>query len=330
MGLIPVDLVGILQKHLRQNKREPDGLLHCSGDLVGSLRHSMLRAAGAPTIDSDLVEDIVLQTGTFWHTYFGEILVAEGIPFMQEVQLAKYLPTGWSGRADWLFWSDEYKAFVLGDLKTTKGESLRFIRSEGAKTEHIWQLSAYFHALVEMGLPIVEAFAVLYIPKNRTSDKSERIEPILQECEILKREVVWEEMERRWALTSEYLRSLQFTTHRTLNFSTRELEPWFESYVTDQLAPVQEREQKMWWDAKAGIWNVKLVPHWSAAYCPYPTQLCDCSEQGTTKIGHYELLYDEDDGNFYASEYIPRRGYNEIESTVRPSDKEVQKRGKVA
>jgi hypothetical protein len=52
---------------------------------------------------------------------------------------------------------------------------------------------------------------------------------------------------------------------------------------------------------------VKLVPHWSAAYCPFPDELCDCSKHGETKIGMFDV-----DG----STYIPRKGYEEIEPVV--------------
>lgn len=311
MSLIPVDLTGILHSALRASVRPPDGLLHASSDLVGSLRHSMLHAAGAPRVESELISDVVLQTGTFWHRFFGEALVKEGVPFMQEVNVTPWLPEGWAGTADWIFWHPKYEAFVLGDLKTTKGEAFRFLWDEGAKLEHVWQLSAYWYALEKMGLPLVTGVAVYYLPKNNTADKSERVEPILYEFEPLPHQEVSEVMESRWAATKEYLDSTWVNYGRD------------REWVTDSLAPPQDRVQKLWWDGKAGVWNVKLVPHWSAAYCPYPNELCDCSEQGTEKIGHYKL---PDLKGSDKPEYVPRKGYEHFKPEIEPDIKEVFKR----
>lgn len=314
MSLIPVDLTGVLHSALRASVRPPDGLLHASSDLVGSLRHSMLHAAGAPRIESELISDVVLQTGTFWHRFFGEALVKEGIPFMQEVNVTPWLPEGWAGTADWIFWHPKYEAFILGDLKTTKGEAFRFIRDEGAKLEHTWQLSAYWYALEKMGLPLIKGVAVYYLPKNNTTDKSERVEPILHEFEPLPHQEVLDVMESRWAATKEYLDMVRY--NKSL------IGDVWGAYVDDTLAPPQDRIQKLWWDGKAGIWNVKLVPHWSAAYCPYPNELCDCSEQGTEKIGHYA----PDINAPGWADYTPRKGYEDIKPEVAPDHKEINRR----
>lgn len=326
MGLIPVDLTGVLHKALRASVRPSDGLLHASSDLVGSLRHSMLHAAGAPRIESELISDVVLQTGTFWHRFFGEALVKEGIPFMQEVNVTPWLPEGWAGTADWIFWHPKHEAFALGDLKTTKGESFRFLRDEGAKLEHMWQLSAYWYALEKMGLPLIKGVAVYYLPKNNTSDKAERVEPILHEFEPLPFQEVLDVMESRWAATKEYLESLDYLDDpRWENpemYITKTVQESPIFYVTEQLAEPQDRVQKLWWDGKAGVWNVKLVPHWSAAYCPYASDLCDCSEQGTEKIGHYSP--DINATNWV--EYTPRKGYEDIKPELVPDGKEVNKR----
>ena len=67
---------------------------------------------------------------------------------MAEVNLTPWMPTGWSGTADWLFWHPEYEGFVLGDLKTSKGEAIKWKERDGMSEEHLWQLSAYWHALI--------------------------------------------------------------------------------------------------------------------------------------------------------------------------------------
>ena len=57
-------------------------------------------------------------TGTLWHGWAHEALVRTGMPFMQEVKLDRWLPEGWSGTADWVFWNADLGGFVLGDMKT--------------------------------------------------------------------------------------------------------------------------------------------------------------------------------------------------------------------
>lgn len=312
MSLLPVDIPGVVLRALRAQQRPPDGLLHPSGDLIGSLRHSQLTAAGAPTIESPIAAHMPLLIGTLLHRWLGEQLEAEGIPVMREVNLQHWLPEGWNGTADFLFFDPEREAWVLADLKSSKGESYKFIRDGGAKEEHLWQVSAYWHALVEMGFEMVNGFGVIYLPKNDTTDKNERVELLVQECEPLPRDEVWGRMEERWDATRAYLDSLPWLD----DIGDRTLE---EIWVTDELAPVQDRVQKMWWSAKTSTWDVKLVPHWSADYCPFPNELCDCSEQGTNKIGHWKVVEDE-------LVYEPRKGYEEFEPELEPTPKEVKKR----
>lgn len=317
--MLPFNLTELLRKDLARGKRKPDGKLHASSDLVGSLRHTMLRAAGAPEKERNLLMDIVTETSTFWHRRLGELLVKLGTPFMQEVNLTPWMPEGWSGTADWVFWSPEYQAFVLGDLKAQKSESFKFLRADGMKVEHKWQLSAYWYALEEMGLPLVSGISVFYLPKNHTAEEFMSIEPILCEADVLPKDTVMERMESRWRSTKEYLDSLP---------RRYGLEP--DHYLTPPLAPVQDRVQKLWWDKRAKVWNVKLVPHWSADYCPYPPELCDCSQQGSTKIGHWEINtygdhYDPDAGYI---RYTPRKGYESTEPEVAPAWKEIKKRQK--
>lgn len=273
--------------------------------------------AGAPSLASELLSDITLETGRFWHRFMGEALVKRGIPFMQEVDLTPWLPKGWGGRADWLIWHPEYQAFALGDLKTKKGEGMRFVSESGISEEYIWQLSAYWYAAREMGLPLIEGLAIYYLPKNDAPNKYERIEPKLVETRVLPEDEVLGEMEYRRARVDEYLLEVKGdgkTDPGTLFFAEQMGEG--PGYVVDSLEPPLERIQKYWWQKKTQTFDVKLVPHWSTAYCPYPNELCDCSEQGTTKIGEYRL-----DGL-----YKPRKGYEDIEPTVRPTEREFLKR----
>ena len=70
------------------------------------------------------------------------------------------------GTADWIFWNPDLGGFVLGDLKTIKGDGITWIEKDGAKPEHLWQFSAYWWALYDAGLPMVKAFAILYWPRT--------------------------------------------------------------------------------------------------------------------------------------------------------------------
>lgn len=296
-ALFPYDLPGIFLGEIEKQKRPTDGLLHASSDLTGSLRHVMLRAVGAPSKSRSIASGIRLMHGTLWHEWFHQTLIKRGVPFFHELNLTDHMPEGWSGTADWVFWHPEYHAFCLGDLKTSKGEALYWINKDGAKNEHIWQLSAYFYALVAMGLPMVKGMGVMYWPMNDTAD-GDVILPSIQEVEPLPEEVITGRMNERWALVSQYKEALYYEGGG----------PGKEHWTNEYLAPVQERVQKVVWSKQQGVFNVVLVPHWSARFCEWP-DFCTCSEQGTTKIGHYTL----------EGEFVHREGYEDVNPLVRPT-----------
>lgn len=295
-SLLPFDLGEIIHSELVKDRRPNDFKLHASGHIMGSLRHAQLDVVGAPKRTSELVSEITLMTGTMWHTWLHDTLRRLGIPYMAEVNLTPWLPEGWAGTADALIWSPDLKAFVLVDFKTTKGESLRYIRSGGAKPEHIAQASAYWYAAKKMGAPLAKAIGVLYLPKNDTRNRDELIEPLMVDFAPLPQKALHAEMDRRWGRVSEYITSLG--AEPGTEVSVRPLE----AYLTDALEEPQPREQRIFLDRSSGTYDVKLVPHWSAAYCPYDIELCSCSIQGETKIGFVDT-----DG-----EYISRKGYEKI------------------
>ena len=291
-----------------RNRRPPDGLLHCSSHMTGSLRHAMLDVAGAPKIQSEFASDMTLDIGTYMHDRTARAIVRSGWPFMQEVKMTPWLPEGWAGTADWVFFHPEYKAWVLGDLKTIKGEGVAWINRDGAKTEHMYQTSAYWHALRKMGLPMIEAIGVQYVPKNQVYDRGliQKTEPVLQEFEPMDEALLHAVMADRWERTSAYLASVEAALNG-LGPHMLQREP--ERFVTEELAPVQERVIKLFPDKKRKQLDVKLVPHWSAPFCPYPVELCDCSTQGQTKIGHWWIDSDS------TVKYTPRSGYEDHSPT---------------
>lgn len=302
------DVLRVLKTGLAKDRRPSDGLLHCSSDLIGSLRHAQLACAGAPRIESELVSDIRLRTGTMWHSYFNELLIGAGKTVMHEVKVTPWLPDGWSGTADWLTWVPDKRAFTLDDLKTTRGEGMRWVDKEGIKEEHHWQLSAYYHALAAGGFPLIKRVRVLYLPMNAVS--REDVEPTFVEAEPLDKDLVWGVMEDRWAKTNEYLTSLKaLDDDERWDILPRDgdVRDHWQYFLTRMFAPPLEREQRLYLDKKTGVVELKLVPHWSTRYCPYPNELCNCSEQGTTKIGQWGK-----------AGYSPRKGYESIEPQLSP------------
>ena len=247
-----------------------------------------------------------MMTGTMWHSFFEATFRRAKLPVMTEVKLDRWLPEGWSGTADWLMWSDEYKAFVLGDLKTIKGEGMSYVERDGIKDEHLWQLSAYWYACEAMGIPLIKAFQVMYLPQNVPT--GENVTPLIAEGRPIDRAVVMHQMTDRWSKTKAYLEAGGFTDY---HYEAPE------SYLNDLLAPEQERVQMLRWNGKQGVYDVKLAPHWSAAYCPYPNELCACSEQGTNKIGQFEYLHHPEGDQVI---YHPRSEdeFKDITPTVTP------------
>lgn len=302
-ALLPFDLTEVVHQELEKERRENDYLAHASSHIAGSLRHAQLDVAGAPKIQGELLQEITLKTGTFWHEWMHGTLRRLGVPYMAEVNMTPWLPSGWAGTLDALFWNPELKGFVLTDFKTQKGEGIKWLRRDGAKEEHRLQTSAYWHAAKKMGIPLAKAVAVYYLPKNDTRSKDDIVEPLLLDFAPIGARTLHANMKKRWGRISEYRESLPSSTAGAVWV------PESKDWITDALEPVQAREQRLYLDKDTGTYDVKLVPHWSAPYCPFPVELCDCSTQGTTKIGYYDL-----DG-----EYYPRKGYEEIEPTVSPS-----------
>lgn len=298
--LLPFDLTDIIHSELEGQRRSPDGLLHPSTHLSGPLRHAMLDAGGAPKLRSNVVSEVTLMTGTMWHEWIGGTLKRLGLPVMMEVNLTPWLPSGWAGTADLIVWNPQRGAWVLVDIKTQKGEGMRYIARSGAKTDHILQTSAYWHAIRRMGLPLVRAIGVYYLPKNDTRSKGDVVEPLLIDFEPVPAKELGTLMRGRGKSITGYLESLPAEPPKT----EREYSYW----QTPELAEPEPREQRLYFDRTTGGHDVKLVPHWSTAYCPYHDDLCGCARQGTEKIGAYDP----------GGKYTPRRGYEDIEPEVEP------------
>lgn len=300
MSLLPFDLNEVIYEELMRHRRPPDGLMHASSHLVGSLRHAQLDVAGAPTEDGALVGEFALWIGQMMHDWMHNTLRRLGIAYMAEVNLTPWLPPGWGGTADAVVWNPELRAFVLVDFKSQKGEGMRYILKGGAKEEHVWQTSAYWWGLKKMGLPLAKAAAVFYLPKNATRNKDDVVMPVLMDFEPLPSATMRAAMKERRAAVDTYLKGLPKPNPRPL---------LPEEFVTEDLAPVQPRTQRLFLDRATGAYELKLMPHWSTDFCPFPNELCDCRTQGSTKIGQYDV-----DGAYY-----PRSGYEHIYPEIAPA-----------
>lgn len=296
-------MIELLERELRKDRRPNDGLLHASSHFTGSLRHVQLEVAGAPQIERPFAQEMPLYLGTYMHELIHR--AKRGRPYMAEVDLTPWMPDGWGGTADSVEFDPDTEEFQLDDYKTTKGESLRYIEQDGAKDDHIAQGSLYWHALADMGLPMARNVAVWYLPKNDVGTKG--LEPVRVEFAPLPKRALHAEAAFRKRRVDEYIESLGREA-AYLRFGTSP-DP-LDILVTSALDPVQERHQKLFYDKATETWDVKLVPHWSAAYCPFPDELCDCSAHGIEKIGMFDV-----DGTTYHA----RKGYTDVEPEVFPA-----------
>lgn len=315
-----LDLTAIIGRMLARDRRNPDGMLHPSSSLVGSLRHAQLGVAGAPENPRALVQDIRMYTGTMWHERLEQEL--RGRLVATEVDLTPWMPVGWSGTADILAFSDDYEAWELIDLKTIKGEGIRFVAKDGAKDEHIWQVSAYWYACESRGgkgFPMRERAFVYYLPMNDARGKV-RPEPVTADFEPMPKDELTKVMLERAEAADEYVGSLGPDYDRFIGISALGQEfpsgpSLTEAFVTDALAPEQPMLQSLDYyssNSDEGIVELKGKPHWSTMYCPYPDVLCSCNQQKETTLGVYVVA---PDGGYT---YRPVKGYEDVAPTIAP------------
>lgn len=293
--LLSIDLPGVIEAGI--NSDRDDGKLHPSTHLAAPLRHAQLDRAGAPKRPRSFGNQMTLHIGTLVHEWFHDELRKLGVPYMAEVNLGPWMPDGWNGTADAVVWSPDHQAFVLVDFKTTKGESLGYRERGGASEEHILQTSIYWHALKKMGLPLVKAINILYIPKN--DPRGKEVKPLMVDFDPLPKRALEAQMKKRKEAVDGYLASLPKPNPRPL---------YAEEFITEQLAPEPDMEQRVYLEKESGDYVLKLVPNWVTKFCPYDAPICDCSSQTSITIGRYN-----------ESGYTPRKGYEDIVPVVAPT-----------
>jgi hypothetical protein len=276
--------------------------MHASSHLEGSMRHAQLELAGAPTIRETFVRGVPLWIGTLMHLDIHRMLDLAGVTYQAEVDLTPGMPRGWGGTGDILAFTPD--GYTLIDVKSTNGRAVKYLIEDGAKSEHIKQASAYYHAAADMGYRLTPQIGVYYVPKE---DNAYAAEPLLSWFDPIPKDELWPLMEARRALVDGYLASIP-REGAVVPCVTGDIE--IDRFLTPWLEPVQERVQKCYFDKATETWSLKLCPHWSTSYCAFPSELCDCREQGYTLIG----MYDVDGVTYY-----PRTGYEHIEPTVVPA-----------
>ncbi|MEM2991057.1 MAG: hypothetical protein QXQ02_07735, partial [Halobacteria archaeon] len=196
------------------------------------------------------------------------------------------LPAGWTRTRRWVLCNPAHYSWLLVDFKTVRGEAISWLPKKGVKEEHRWQLSAYWHALKRKRLPLISTFLVLYWPMNEVF--KDPVAPVLLEDKPLPEDQVFGYMQEVHEAVEEYKRELE----RTGN------------YLNSKLAPPPPREQKIFFNKRLGIYDVKLVPSWHERFCEFSPALCPRSK--VEKIGHFTP-----DGK-----YVPRPGFEHIKPTI--------------
>lgn len=299
---IGAKILAAIEGEIVGNQREPDDKLHCSSDICGCIRQAQLRCAGISSdgIDRDFAGSFAssapMTTGTMWHELIASAVTNNFRYVHTEIVVDSGLPAGWTGTADALVTDTLNSPFTLVDFKTTKGEGIQYIEKDGAKKEHIMQISAYYHALADMGFSLAEEALVLYLPMNAVPRSVVR--PSLQWVSPVNETVLFSDMKGKTFDVSAYCRTYEETG----------------LILNDALHGPMDMEQKMFWSSKLNAWEVKIVSPWQTQYCPYDPPLCACSDRGTEKIGE-----------FHKTVWKPRSGYS-IEPTVHPTVADLRER----
>lgn len=256
-----------------------------------------------------------MMVGTLLHEWLERRFKLEQVISMSEINVTPWMPPGWGGTADHLIFDPEYKRYHLMDVKTTKGESMPWIAKDGIKKEHVHQVSSYFHACEQMGLPMMPEASILYWPITNTSDNPL---PTTLYFTPLAKDDLGATMRSRREAADRYKASLP-TEALAMAGQVHGEDDWgpdaeavdYSIFHTDELAPVADREQVLHRNRSQGVWDLKSKPHWSSMFCDYPGKLCGCKFQdGMRKIGHYDT----------GGGYTPRKGFETEAPTIEPSE----------
>lgn len=256
------DILEVITQGLDSGARPKDNLLHCSKHIWWPLRFSQLEMSGEHMEPPEFLDQINMLTGTLHHSWIQEHLKRSKDRWWElvatEIDLTPYLPEGWTGTADWVFYDKEADHCILGDYKTIKPEAVQYLT--GVKSDHLLQLSCYNLGLTMAGYNMAPELFVFYLPKNKVWTHS--VAP-----------------QQLSAKPIEYIRE-RMTTIRDEVLA----------YTTGQVAlsRMPLPELKTSWNTKTGVFDVREVPNWMEAYtCPFNESLCPRTK--SRKLGHFDL-----------------------------------------
>lgn len=282
------DLTRVIEAGLRSEQRAPTGLLHCSKHAAQPLRFTQLEMVLGGE-EKDFGDLMVLYTGTMFHreieNWVTKYLDDDWQIVGSEIDVTPYLPEGWTGTLDHLFLHVPTNTLSIVDIKTIKPEGIQYLTRE-PKEDHKIQVSCY-HAGISFApaqgmfaFDLDPEIAVYYLPKGRDS-RNQTIMPRMTTTKALSPPAVWSRLSHIKTEVDAYVAEYERTG----------------DVLNDVLAPMPEREMKMYWDRAKMQWDVKLVPHWSTMYNDYGPAYTP--KQSSNLIGAWSI-----DGY-----YQPRKGY---------------------
>lgn len=286
------DLMEAYEKALELGDREPDNLLHASKHIWWPLRFSQLEFAGHPMGKPEFLDRINMLTGTLHHKFIEEFLKKQKNVWYElvasEVDLTPYLPNGWTGTADWVFYDKEADHCILGDLKTIKPEAVQHLT--GIKDDHLAQLSCYNYGLTKAGYTMAPELFVFYLPKNK----------------------VWTHDVKPQQLSSVPIQNIHLIMESIkdkVDYYVAKPEPMFLENMPD---PVY----KYSYNKLMNVFDVKQYPDWREAYtCPFDEKLCP--RTSIRKVGHWNS----------SRKWVTKYAEHRNRKYPIPTDAEFRKRG---
>lgn len=269
------------------NSPRNDNMLHFSTHLQHDRHTAIYTQHGYPedTWDRPWMNTLPLFQGTAIHEELHRIMEDKYPLYDAEVPVmgSKKFKYVWTGTAD-AYILDEDDVFWLIDYKTISGASFEYL--DGAKPEHVLQISAYyhFHEHPDYGKP--DKCAILYLPT--TPDYRRRWpEPLLVEVTPLPKDDLKARM-----IQVEYAIDVYA--------------------ATNDLPQPPKGEYKWKKNKKEDHWELWWYPHYSSLFCPWKGQEedpCGCSKFSRYVVGTWSARtgvdYGEDSDGQILEAHLP-------------------------
>ena len=246
------------------NKTRNDGMMHFSSGLQNA-RHAVLGYVhGYPEVKRHWGEVAQLITGTAIHEYMHDMFTEESknrtLFYSPEIPIEPVDINGvlWTGTADAVIIDDTGQKWLI-DYKTTSSNTFEYLDGK-PKTDHIIQVSAYYHFMREHNLDDAKC-AIMYIPTSPTYSRK-WAEPTLMEFEPVGKEHIIDIM--------------KYVTKGIYTYQDSGFRP-----------AIPDGEWGWKFDKRAKKWKLSHKPHWSTRFCPWEHDLndpCTCSTE-TIKDG---------------------------------------------